>query len=429
MNIPAGTRPAILIGASAALLVLVIAGIYVGGVSGRGDQADATEGAGATPPAQAALGSGPGAAPDARMEPGGPSAPEAIPAPTPTPAPPRIDVFQLEPDGTALVAGRGAPGARISLLLDGAEWAGASVDGSGAFAEFGTVPLSDAPRVLSLRMTGPGGSAPVEGETEIIIAPMPQADPAQTQDVAAGLPIASDTASALQAPDATAAGSVMQMGPASAPAPVPDTQHSAPEIATSAAILMSDASGVRVLQPPGGEGQPLLAVSSVALDAISYSSAGDVQLSGRAAPEGTIRVYLDNAPVTTSPISEAGAWSTALPQIEAGIYTLRIDQIGPAGNVTSRVETPFKREDPRFLPDLEASAEASASLTGKSLTGKSVTGTSISAITVQPGNTLWAISRDAYGEGLLYMRVFEANAGRIRDPDLIYPGQVFELPQ
>jgi len=47
---------------------------------------------------------------------------------------------------------------------------------------------------------------------------------------------------------------------------------------------------------------------------------------------------------------------------------------------------------------------------------------------VQPGSTLWAISREHYGEGVLYVRVFEANRERIRDPDLIYPGQVFALP-
>jgi len=39
-----------------------------------------------------------------------------------------------------------------------------------------------------------------------------------------------------------------------------------------------------------------------------------------------------------------------------------------------------------------------------------------------------AISREHYGEGILYVRVFEANRDRIRDPDLIYPGQVFALP-
>ncbi len=50
-------------------------------------------------------------------------------------------------------------------------------------------------------------------------------------------------------------------------------------------------------------------------------------------------------------------------------------------------------------------------------------------MTVQPGNTLWAIARESYGEGPLFVRVFEANRDRIRDPDLIYPGQIFEIPE
>lgn len=49
-------------------------------------------------------------------------------------------------------------------------------------------------------------------------------------------------------------------------------------------------------------------------------------------------------------------------------------------------------------------------------------------VTVQPGFTLWAIAKGQYGDGLLYVQVFEANRDRIRDPDLIYPGQVFTLP-
>ena len=49
-------------------------------------------------------------------------------------------------------------------------------------------------------------------------------------------------------------------------------------------------------------------------------------------------------------------------------------------------------------------------------------------ITVQPGNTLWAISRERYGRGILYVQVFDANKDKIRDPNLIYPGQIFDLP-
>ena len=46
----------------------------------------------------------------------------------------------------------------------------------------------------------------------------------------------------------------------------------------------------------------------------------------------------------------------------------------------------------------------------------------------QPGNSLWRLARRAYGKGIRYTMIFEANKGQIKDPDLIYPGQVFALP-
>ncbi|HEX9857536.1 MAG TPA: LysM peptidoglycan-binding domain-containing protein, partial [Paracoccaceae bacterium] len=49
-------------------------------------------------------------------------------------------------------------------------------------------------------------------------------------------------------------------------------------------------------------------------------------------------------------------------------------------------------------------------------------------VTVQPGYTLWRIAKDNFGRGVMYVQVFEANRDKIRDPDLIYPGQVFTVP-
>ncbi|WP_052951470.1 LysM peptidoglycan-binding domain-containing protein [Devosia soli] len=48
---------------------------------------------------------------------------------------------------------------------------------------------------------------------------------------------------------------------------------------------------------------------------------------------------------------------------------------------------------------------------------------------IRRGDNLWTIARRVYGEGMKYTTIYEANAGQIRDPDRIYPGQVFSLPQ
>jgi len=76
---------------------------------------------------------------------------------------------------------------------------------------------------------------------------------------------------------------------------------------------------------------------------------------------------------------------------------------------------PFKREDREVLAQASDTESADDAV--------------IKNVIVQPGSTLWAIARERYGEGILYVQVFAANRDKIRDPDLIYPGQVFDLPK
>lgn len=49
--------------------------------------------------------------------------------------------------------------------------------------------------------------------------------------------------------------------------------------------------------------------------------------------------------------------------------------------------------------------------------------------TVQPGDTLWKIAKQFYGEGNQYLKIFEANKGLLKDPDHIFPGQELVIPK
>ncbi len=174
-------------------------------------------------------------------------------------------------------------------------------------------------------------------------------------------------------------------------------------------VLMVDQTGVSVLQSDDQNKTP----EQVDIETISYDEEGEVALAGRGNPSGSVRIYLDNRPISTAAKDELGQWNTALSEIDAGIYTLRVDELDASGAVTSRLETPFKRERVEDLARYVAQADTPAR---------------INVVTVQPGNTLWALARERYGQGILYVRVFEANKDKIRNPDLIYPGQVFQLP-
>lgn len=48
--------------------------------------------------------------------------------------------------------------------------------------------------------------------------------------------------------------------------------------------------------------------------------------------------------------------------------------------------------------------------------------------TVQSGDTLWKIAKQFYGNGSQYSKIVGANSDKIKNPNLIYPGQVFSIP-
>ncbi|MGJ8547202.1 MAG: LysM peptidoglycan-binding domain-containing protein [Sulfitobacter sp.] len=290
-------------------------------------------------------------------------------APAALPQSPSFDAVRRERDGTTVIAGRAAPGSDVAVVVNGAEVARATADGSGAVAAVTSMPDFAQAQVIELVQSGPDGTE-TRSQDSVILAPL---------------------------------------GDAAAPAAPSEAQVEAQEQVETpeVAVLKSTEQGVELLNTPAPE-----AIDNLELDTISYSEEGAPRLAGRAQPQTAhVQVYLDNRAVATLEVDASGRWRGDLPEVDAGVYTLRVDQLNAAGKVTSRVETPFKRESQEVLAAAAEGADAP-----------------IKAVTVQKGATLWAIARARYGDGLLYVRVFEANAAAIRDPDLIYPGQVFELP-
>jgi nucleoid-associated protein YgaU len=52
----------------------------------------------------------------------------------------------------------------------------------------------------------------------------------------------------------------------------------------------------------------------------------------------------------------------------------------------------------------------------------------ITTTTVSRGDSLWRLSQVSYGAGTRYAVIYKANREQIRNPNLIYPGQVFVVP-
>ncbi|MGC1488745.1 MAG: LysM peptidoglycan-binding domain-containing protein [Albidovulum sp.] len=401
-----------------------------------------------------------------------PAEPEATPAAPPTPKPPVFDTVRAEADGSVLIAGQAPALSMLNIFVDGTKASKTDVDASGKFAAFLSLGYSDAPRILTLTATLPGGEVLASTQT-VILEPAPAPVEVASAEVSAGDandPVgAADADTTAQAVE-LAAPKVSEVATDTAPQPVETASNAAQ--ADEPRALIVDADGVRKIAPAAP-------VSDVIIDTIGYDNVGNVDISGRAGPNVFLRLYLDNGEVANARSAQTGAWHAKLRGIDAGLYTLRVDQIDEAGKVTSRAVIPFQREEPQKVAAAQAASSPAAAAAEPVATDDKTTGgvaiadepsteaegqelavtapvaapvtaaatdpvtapvtapvtdpvtapvTAAAIITVQPGFTLWGIASASYGDGLLYVQVYEANKDQIRDPDLIYPGQVFSVP-
>jgi nucleoid-associated protein YgaU len=76
-----------------------------------------------------------------------------------------------------------------------------------------------------------------------------------------------------------------------------------------------------------------------------------------------------------------------------------------------------------------ATAESEGSAAGESATTDASTGETARFYVIQKGDTLYAVAKEFYGNGMKYPQLFEANREVIEDPDKIYPGQKIRIPE
>jgi hypothetical protein len=157
----------------------------------------------------------------------------------------------------------------------------------------------------------------------------------------------------------------------------------------------------KVLQKPSPASETFI----LTVDLVDYDDAGQLVISGQAPTKAMVQLYLDSSFIGRNRADSAGAW-TLKPDtpVAPGFYTLRADQVDADGKVLARVSLPFSRA--AFLTAMGPGT----------------------FVVVQPGNSLWRLARRTYGDGFGYTVIYEANREQIKDPDMIFPGQVFTLP-
>ena len=292
------------------------------------------------------------------------------------PMTPEFDIVRVDDNGNVVIAGRGTPDCTI-VVRDGDTVVGkAGVDRRGDWVLVPDGPLSPGNRQLIL-VAECADAEPVESDRVVVLAV-----PEQGKGVLA-VAVARDGL---------------------APAKVLQTP-SGGSIETSSGDSVEASSGDSVETSSGDSVATDSGPPQVAVSAVDYDDSGDVALAGTAQPGSTVQVYVDNKQIGSATADDDGRWTLKpVQKVDPGSYKLRVDQVAPDGKVVARAQIPFVRGEPLSgLPP-----------------GR--------VVIIQPGDYLWQIARERYGAGVQYTLIYEANRQQVRDPDLIFPGQIFMVP-
>jgi len=305
----------------------------------------------------------------------------AVPAPS-------FDIVRVTPQGEAVIAGRAAPGAEVTVHSGTQTLGETRADASGSWVLLPDKPLAPGGHELTLSARDQPFGPPPPAATAGHDRPW-QSD--QRQSASSVLIVVPDH----RANAAVALGTGPETGTGTALAVL-----AAPGQTSRLLQGPQEAGAAAVVPPKPGGGKRKLDLSVV-----DYDDRGAVRFGGHAPAGAPVRVYVDNHLAGDAHSDAAGEWTlTPEAAVPAGKHQLRVDQLAPTGRVVARVELPFQRV---VVP---------AATIGPG------------RVVVQPGDCLWRIARVEYGQGVRYVVIYRANKDEIRNPNLIYPGQIFAIP-
>jgi nucleoid-associated protein YgaU len=170
-------------------------------------------------------------------------------------------------------------------------------------------------------------------------------------------------------------------------------------------VMIAPSSGAPTLvQPPSAAGVPKS--GDLVMSTLDYDEGGHVTITGKASPGAAVRAYVNDKLVAEGQANSDGSWRLApADPVGVGKHKLRLDRLTKDGKPVARLELPFDR--------VPVSPGASDSR----------------RVVVVRGDNLWNIARAHYGHGMHHTVIYGANKEQIRDPDLIYPGQVLSMPK
>ena len=215
----------------------------------------------------------------------------------------------------------------------------------------------------------------------------------------------------LEAAAIDAAGAIL----ARAEAPFVYPQREAVAIAapaTPAAAPSPAASSPAAVEPTPAALRPAASTSvasaapAAAPSPAASSPAAPAAVEPTSAASTPVAAAAPSSPPTPAASSAAEPTPTATPAAPAPTARVAAE---PAPSAASPASTPAAAETPLATAAHAVVAE-------------------VSTYTVVKGDNLWDLAIKYYGDGLRYADIFSANSSQIRDPNLIYIGQIFVVP-
>lgn len=304
-----------------------------------------------------------------------------------------VDAIELE--GQEIwIAGASVPGTVIRLYQDN-ELLGETITGEqGRYLFEGT--LRDATGEVTVRADALAtGSANVIARAEVPFE-MPGIEmAAAAEDAVSDAVEAANTATEAVAESATAAGEALADAAADTAASVSET---AADVAEAVGDAMTEAAS------EVADAVQTTTDSVTTADTTTESATTGTAATEPAATEtetAAAETTATTAPASTSASTSETAASTSETATSSGDTAATTE---PASNVEVAASTP---------------AAASTERVSVLDTGR---------VIIRRGDNLWRLSRRVFGQGIRYTSIYDANRDQIRNPALIFPGQVFDLP-
>ncbi|PBC18592.1 MULTISPECIES: LysM peptidoglycan-binding domain-containing protein [unclassified Mesorhizobium] len=374
------------------------------------------------------------------------------------PISPTFDVVRVEGNGSIVIAGNAAPNSKVEILSGTTVLGSTVADPDGAFVIVLDDPLKPGDYTIALHSTV-GTVVTVSVQTAVVSVPKEAAGQVLAMVEEPGKPAELLTVPAPGTkPAAPATGD-------QAAAPAPAAQ--APATAAPAPAAPAPAvAGAAPATPPAAVAEPKIVVEAVEIDG------NKIFVAGLADPGRKVRAYANDILLGDALTSPDGHFLVeATRDIPVGSYTIHVDGLDADGvKVVARAAVPFEREPGEAVaavapagtkpadakpaetkPAASAAAEAPAAPAPAAPAAPAAEAPAVVAATTPPSDvpeavapklehadgaviirrndTLWRISRRVYGHGVRYSTIYLANQDQIRDPDHIWPGQVFKVPE